>query len=214
MRSGLAGHLCRIIPISDDHLSTVADWLADERCADLLRGSTASFSQAADFEGLDSKDGGAAVISDLRGRMVGIVHWWRTGERAYEIGGALGEREFWRSGTGIEAGALVVDYLFEVLDSRRVDFTTGLHNAATLSIGVGDGMVLEAFCPDYFAVAGRHVPAVKTSLTRHEYRQPYPHYQPRVGRRLDPAASATTLGKLHDRINVKEISSSLLEAAP
>lgn len=181
----MRGLTCRLLPVSEEHLPRIAQWLTGTDCEALLRGTSASLPQAAAYTGLEGDGRRAALVADARGRVVGLVHWWRLGEGVYEVGGATGDERLWRTGIGMEAAALLVDYLFEVLNCRRVEFTTGTHNTTTIDLGFSDDMFFEAICRDYFDTPNGPVAAVKSALTREEYYRPYPHYQPRVGRRLD-----------------------------
>ncbi|MER7990211.1 GNAT family protein [Streptomyces noursei] len=181
----MKGLLCELVPFSADSLETVTKWLSGTECETLLRGTTSHLVRRSRYQALEGDDRRAALITDRQGTLVGVAHFWRLGEGVYEVGGATGDERLWRTGIGIEAAMLLVDYLFEVLNCRRVEFTTGLHNDATLNLAVTDGLSLEAVCEDYFQTPDGTLPAVKSSLTREEYRTPYPHYQPRVGRRVD-----------------------------
>ncbi|MFF5566320.1 GNAT family N-acetyltransferase [Streptomyces sp. NPDC012623] len=181
----MKGLLCELVPFSADSLETVAKWLSGTECETLLRGTSSQLVRRSQYRGLEGDDRRAALIHDRQGTLVGVAHFWPLGEGVYEVGGATGDERLWGTGIGIEAAMLLVDYLFEVLNCRRVEFTTGLHNDSTLQLALADGLSLEAICEDYFQTSDGTVPAVKSSLTREEYRRPYPHYQPRVGRRLD-----------------------------
>jgi RimJ/RimL family protein N-acetyltransferase len=208
------GLLCGIVPITRANFAQVAGWLAASECESLLRGTSSLVSRESAYDGIESGQGNAVMITDRRGRAVGIAHWWRLGEGVYEIGGAVGDESLWRGGIGIEAAALIVDYLFEVLNCRRVEFTTGLHNSATISLGINDQMVIEAICHDYMETVDGPVPAVKSSLTREEYYRPYPHYQPRVGRRVDTVALARSIRSLHGHLDVSAIAAPMMAGRP
>ncbi|MFC8270101.1 GNAT family N-acetyltransferase [Streptomyces cinereoruber] len=181
----MKGLLCELVPLTPDSLKSVAKWLSGTDCETLLRGTSSQLVRRSRYETLEGDDRRAALITDRQGTPVGVAHYWRLGEGVYEVGGATGDERLWHTGIGIEAAMLLVDYLFEVLNCRRVEFTTGLHNNTTLQLALADGLSLEAVCEDYFQTPDGTLPAVKSSLTREEYRRPYPHYQPRVGRRVD-----------------------------
>ncbi|WP_405773152.1 GNAT family N-acetyltransferase [Streptomyces sp. NBC_01538] len=216
----MKGLLCRLAPLTEAHLGAVAKWLSPSECEALVRGTSSTLSRESQYAALEagsSPDSGsgdrrAALITDVRGTPVGIVHWWRLGEGVYEVGGATGDERLWNTGIGIEAALLLVDYLFEVRNCRRVEFTTGLHNNAVINIGLDDGMTIEAVCRNYFSAVGATVPAVKSGTTREEYRRPYPHYQPRVGRRLDASRHEARTRALSRRVDVRAIADRLIRA--
>ncbi|MFJ2606862.1 GNAT family N-acetyltransferase [Streptomyces sp. NPDC087425] len=214
----MRGLLCGLAPLTEAHLGVVAKWLSPSECEALVRGTSSTVSRESQYAALESGsfagsgDRRAAVVTDVRGTPVGIVHWWRLAEGVYEIGGATGDERLWNTGIGIEAALLLVDYLFEVRNCRRVEFTTGLHNNAVINIGLEDGMTIEAVCRNYFSAVGTTVPAVKSGTTREEYRRPYPHYQPRVGRRLDAAWHEARTRALSRRVDVQAIADRLIRA--
>ncbi|MFA7765868.1 GNAT family N-acetyltransferase [Streptomyces sp. NRRL S-448] len=181
----MKGLLCRVLPFSAQSLGSVAKWLSATECEALLRGTSSRLVRESQYASLEDDHNRAALITDTRGTVVGLVHFWRLSEGVYEIGGAVGDENLWRAGIGLEAAMLLIDYLFEVLNCQRVQFTTGVHNDATVQLGLADDMSFEAVCRDYLQTPDGTVPALKSSLTREEFYQPYPHYQPRVGRRCD-----------------------------
>ncbi|MEU5001659.1 GNAT family protein [Streptomyces sp. NPDC021622] len=203
----MKGLLCELHPLSEAELGTVAQWLGATECEALLRGTSSMLVRQSRYAAVEADGGRAALVTDTRGTVVGLVHWWRLGEGVYEVGGATGEQRLWGTGIGIEAAVLLVDYLFDVMNCRRVEFTAGLHNDATLNLALsdGDGLPFEAVCRDYFQTAHGTVPAVKTALTRQEYERPYPHYQPRVGRRLDRGRLAERAEAMAQRIDIRVI---------
>lgn len=209
----MKGLLCQLIPFSGEYLGRVAKWLSTTECEALLRGTSSRLTRESQYAGLEDQAEGiarrAALVADSRGEVVGLVHYWRLGEGVYEVGGATGDPRLWGTGIGVEAAALLVDYLFEVLNCRRVEFTSGIHNEATIKLGLSDSMPFEAVCRDYFAAPGGAIPAVKSSLLREEYNQPYEHYVPRVGRRLDAARLARRTEALARRIDVQRITDRL-----
>lgn len=205
----MRGLLCRLAPLTLADLGTVAAWLSPSECEALVRGTSSTLARESQYAALESEDRRAAIVTDVRGTAVGIVHWWRLAEGVYEVGGATGDERLWSTGIGIEAALLVVDYLFEVRNCKRVEFTTGLHNNAVLNIGLGDGMTVEAICRNYFATTEGTVPAVKSGTTREEYRLPYAHYQPRVGRRIDTARHEARAAALSRRVDVPGIADRL-----
>lgn len=192
----MKGLTCRLEPLTESDLPRMARWFAGTRCEALLRGSSSSLMRTRDYSGIDDGAARAALVMGRDDRPVGVVHWWPIGERAYEVGGATGDESLWRTGIGLEAAILMVDHLFEVADCRRVEFTTGVHNDATLSIGIDDDMTFEAVCRDYLQSSNGTIPAIKSGLTRDEYSQPYAHYQPRVGRRIDIGRLTTAITEL------------------
>ncbi|WP_052424012.1 GNAT family N-acetyltransferase [Nonomuraea candida] len=185
-----------MVPFAEDCLETVAKWLSTTECEVLLRGSSSSLVRSSQYLALEGEGRRAALVIDRRGTIVGLAHFWRLGEGVYEIGGATGDQRLWGTGIGIEAGMLLVDYLFEVLNCRRVEFTTGAHNDSTVKLGLADGLTFEAVCLNYFQTPDGPAPGVKSSLTREEYYRPYPHYQPRVGRRVDEDLLSRLTGTL------------------
>lgn len=201
----MRGILCRLLPLSDDSLGQLAKWFSAEVCEALLRGNSSMIVREFGRAAFEAEGRRAALVADSRGTIVGLVHWWNLGEGVYEVGGATGDQRSWNTGIGMEAAMLLVDYLFEVLNCRRVEFTTGLHNDAILNVGMSDEIRFEAVCGDYFETSEGVFPAVKSGLTRYEYYQPYPHYQPRVGRRLDEDEARENMRALSQRIDVHDI---------
>ncbi|WP_030066285.1 GNAT family N-acetyltransferase [Streptomyces natalensis] len=201
----MKGLLCELHPLSEAELGTVAQWLGGTECEELLRGTSSTLIRHDRYAAVEADGRRAALVTDTRGTVVGLMHWWRLGEGVYEVGGATGEQRLWGTGIGIEAAALLVDYLFDVMNCRRVEFTSGIHNDATMSLALSDNLSFEAVCRDYFQTSRGAVPAVKSGLTREEYARPYPHYQPRVGRRLDSGRLAEHALAMARRIDIREI---------
>ncbi|MBT2364801.1 GNAT family N-acetyltransferase [Streptomyces sp. ISL-10] len=210
----MKGLLCRLVPLTEAELGTVAKWLSPSECEALVRGTSSTLLRESQYASLEAEGRRAAIVTDVRGTTVGIVHWWRLDDGVYEVGGATGDERLWNTGIGIEAALLVIDYLFEVENCRRIEFTTGLHNNAVINIGLGDGMTVEAICRNYFATTQGNVPAVKSGMTREEYQRPYPHYQPRVGRHLDAPRHEARTRALSRRIDVHGIANRLRSQQP
>ncbi|MFD5097394.1 GNAT family N-acetyltransferase [Streptomyces albidochromogenes] len=205
----MKGLLCHILPVSKDSLAAVAKWLSATECETLLRGTSSRLVRESQYASLESDHNRAALIADSNGNVIGLAHFWRLSEGVYEIGGAVGDAKLWRTGIGLEAAMLLIDYLFEVLNCQRVQFTTGVHNEATVKLGLADDMSFEAVCRDYLQTPDGTVPALMSSLTRAEFYTPYPHYQPRVGRRTDRQRLAVLNRNLAQRIDMRAITGHL-----
>lgn len=179
----------------------IAQWLAASECEALLRGTSAHLQNVADYESLEGgRYSRAAIVRENSGEAVGIAHFWRLRENTYEVGGAVGDPKLWASGVGIEAGLLLVDYLFEVLGAHRVEFTSGMHNASMMALCRTDtDLRIEAICDGFFQTASGPVAAVKSALTRDEYYETVLEFQPRVGRRIDHDALDRLIGDVIDR---------------
>ncbi|MQS98668.1 GNAT family N-acetyltransferase [Streptomyces jumonjinensis] len=203
------GLLCRILPVSEESLGTVAKWLSATECETLLRGTSSRLVRESQYASMENEHNRAALIADSHGNVVGLAHFWRLGEGVYEIGGAVGDAKLWRTGIGLEAAMLLFDYLFEVLNCQRVQVTTGVHNEATVKLGLADDMSFEAVCRDYLQTPEGTVPVLMSSLTRAEFYQPYPHYQPRVGRRIDRERLSALNRNLAQRIDMRAIAGRL-----
>lgn len=205
----MKGLLCQILPVSEGSLGAVAKWLSATECETLLRGTSSRLVRESQYSSLENGHNRAALIADPRGNVVGLAHFWRLGEGVYEIGGAVGDAKLWRTGMGLEAAMLLIDYLFEVLNCQRVQFTTGVHNEATIKLGLADDMSFEAVCRDYLQTPEGTVPALMSSLTRAEFYQPYPHYQPRVGRRIDTERLTALNNNLAQRLDMHAVADRL-----
>ncbi len=201
--------MCRIVPFSEESLGAVAKWLSATECETLLRGTSSRLVRESQYASLENDHNRAALIADSHGTVIGLVHFWRLSEGVFEIGGAVGDEKLWRTGIGLEAAMLLIDYLFEVMNCQRVQFTTGVHNDATVKLGLADGMSFEAVCRDYLQTPHGTVSALKSSLTRDEYYQPYQHYQPRVGRRCDSDRLVMLKESLARRIDICAIADHL-----
>lgn len=197
----IRGLLCRLVPVVDADFDTIAGWLGATYCEELLRGTSSTLVRHHVYAGLENGTGGAALVETPTGQLAGLAHWWQHGEGVYEVGGATGDERLWQSGIGLEAALLLVDYLFEVLRCRRVEYTVGVHNPFTVGIGLNDEMPVEAVCTDYFPSPAGPLPVVKSAQTRSDYYQPYPHHQPRVGRRTDPIALGARVRRLAHRFD-------------
>lgn len=196
----MRGLLCTLEAFDDSHLDTIATWLAHTECESLLRGSSNALLRSSEYRALEHGSSRAVLILDRDRTVVGVGHFWKLGEGTYEVGGATGNPALWGTGIGIEAALLLVDYLFEVRNARRVEYTTGVHNRQTLAIGLSDEMRIEAVCDDYFQTPTGPLPAVKSSQTRCEYADAADgSYQPRVGRRLDLKALDTLYRRVVSR---------------
>ncbi|GAA2013016.1 hypothetical protein GCM10009799_46710 [Nocardiopsis rhodophaea] len=203
--------MCELLPFRRCDAAKVAEWLTATECEALLRGTAGTLFRESSYAALDSGRGRAALVADTRGQVLGLVHFWELGPGVYEVGGTTADERWWRTGIGLEAAALLVDYLFEVVNCKRVEFTTGIHNALTVRLGLDDGMAIEAICRDYFGTVGGVVHAVKSGLTREEYYQPYPHYQPRVGRRLDQGRLDSSAAAITQRLDARRLARRITE---
>ncbi|MFJ2786647.1 MULTISPECIES: GNAT family N-acetyltransferase [unclassified Streptomyces] len=205
----MKGLMCHILPVSEEALGDVAQWLSATECEALLRGTSSRLVRESQYASLENDHNRAALIADNHGKVIGLAHFWRLGERVYEVGGAVGDAKLWRTGIGLEAAMLLIDYLFEVRDCQRVQLTTGVHNEATVRLGLADDMSFEAVCRDYLQTPEGTVPALMSSITRAEFYRPYPHYQPRVGRRADRERLAVLHKNLARRIDTRAITDRL-----
>lgn len=104
------------------------------------------------------------------GNPVGMVNYRRVGSAgSYAIGGAIGEPEQWNLGSGADALAMLVDYLFHQLNAHRVEFSTASYNKHTMSILTKGGFVLEGVLRDFFFLDGMYHDQTIWSILREEF---------------------------------------------
>lgn len=165
----IKGFLSEVGRLTAGDMETVSVWLTGTRAESLMRGQDSLFTRPGAYAGMDTGSSRAFAVRDRNGSLLGAGHFWEIGASNYEIGGLLGDEELWSSGAGMEAGVLVLDYLFKVLNAVRVQFTTSAANDQTLRIALADGMRIEAICQSVFSTSHGSLPGIVSSLTRDDY---------------------------------------------
>jgi ribosomal-protein-alanine N-acetyltransferase len=113
-------------------------------------------------------------ITDRDDDLIGIITFWRVSphpeRRAYELGYRIFSPSNWGKGYASEATLLCTAWLFDTLDTHRIEAITHTDNRGSISVLEKCGFKHEGVLRKYFFFRGEVVDANMFSLLREECR--------------------------------------------
>ncbi|PSK92353.1 RimJ/RimL family protein N-acetyltransferase [Murinocardiopsis flavida] len=166
----MQGHLVRLQPLTEDDYELISGWMRPGLTASLASGGPEF--PSAELLRRRAETSGESILMVLTrdGRKVGFIRWQsKKYAGSYEIGGAIGDPDYWDTGCGAEATSLVLEHLFHARNAHRVQFTVGMFNVRTVKMLLNTGIVIEGLLRDYFFLDGRFHDAIVASVLRDEF---------------------------------------------
>ena len=114
------------------------------------------------------------LVEDLEGRPLGLADYARVDQvaRSAELGLTIGEPDAWSRGYGTEAATLLIRFVFERLNLRRVEIRTWDGNERVLRLAARLGFVEEGRLRQAQVVLGAYRDTVVLGLLRDEFTPP------------------------------------------
>ncbi|GAA1072322.1 GNAT family N-acetyltransferase [Nocardiopsis composta] len=168
----MQGHMVSLRPLADDDYELISKWMRPGSTAALAGGGSEMAGPELIRRRAETTGESLLMVTTTEGRPIGFVRWQsKKYPGSYEIGGAVGEKEYWDSGCGAEATSLVLEYLFHSKNAHRVQFIVGMFNLRTVKMLLNSGIVVEGLLRDYFFMDGEYHDAIVASVLRDEFYQ-------------------------------------------
>lgn len=166
----MRGRLVDLRPPEEADFELVSTWMRPGNTASLASGRSEFHSAEELRRRAESGADALLMVVTKSGETIGFVRWGaKMYHGSYDIGGLIADPEYWDSGCGAEASALVLQYLFHSCNAHRVQFVVGLYNRRTVTMLLNTGIVVEGVLRDYFFLDGEYHDALVASVLREEY---------------------------------------------
>jgi RimJ/RimL family protein N-acetyltransferase len=176
----LASGRVRLRPLSMDDVADHVRWRNDAEVAYWATAGDVSFRPTAPaaverwfaehLPTLDPRTGGVLAVDLADGRHIGMVDYRAvdTVARSAEAGITIGEKDLWGHGHGTEALGLLVSYLFDHLNVRRIQLDTWSGNERALRSFAHLGFTEEGRLREAVRAPGGYYDSVILGLLRRE----------------------------------------------
>src|SRR5690606_26177979 len=123
----MQGHMVSLRPLADDDYELISKWMRPGSTAALAGGGSEMAGPELIRRRAETTGESLLMVTTTEGRPIGFVRWQsKKYPGSYEIGGAVGEKEYWDSGCGAEAATLVLEYQFHFKTATRYQYIVGL----------------------------------------------------------------------------------------
>jgi RimJ/RimL family protein N-acetyltransferase len=128
-----------------------------------------------------------ALIIQAKGIPIGNIgldiNWV---ERIGTVGILIGEKEYWGKGFGTDASMALIEYAFNTLNLRKIEWMAKAFNKRSIACALGCGFKIEGRLREEYFDEGRYWDQVVCGMFRREWLPKFQAYQKKRGLRKSP----------------------------
>ncbi len=170
----LSGKKVNLRPLSENDIPLITRWINDPEVREFV---SRTFPQTekqeeAWFNKLGSDEKNIVLgIETKKGRLIGIMGIHRIDwiQRIATTGALIGEKDYWNKGYGTDAKMILLDYVFNTLNLRKISSSVLAYNKRSLNYSLHCGYKIEGRKRKQFFKKGRFWDLIELGLFREEW---------------------------------------------
>ena len=170
----LVGKKIVLRPFSKDDIPTLTHWINDPEVREFVSATLPQTERQEEewFNKLGADDKNIVLgIETREGVLIGSmgIHQINWRDRICTTGALIGEKEYWGKGYGTDAKMVILDYIFNVLNLRKVCSAVIAYNKRSLHYSLHCGYQIEGKRRRHIFKKGRYWDLIELGLFKEEW---------------------------------------------
>lgn len=170
----LVGRIVNLRPLSKTDIPTLTRWVNDHKIREFVYATLPQTEEKEEewLNKLNTDDKNIVLgIETKEGTHIGLmgIHRINWMDRTCFTGALIGEKEYWGKGYGTDAKMFILDYIFNVLNLRKVCSGVIAYNKRSLHYSLHCGYKIEGTRKKQIFKKGKYWDLIELGLFKHEW---------------------------------------------